>query len=119
VSGGLTWLRPDATTRTYAASQTYCSSTAIDGQTGWRLPTQSELQALHAEKGSNVLASAGWRLDWIWSSTPYSAGRLIVVRDVGATSWANNDNVDMLSTTCVYPGTGGAPLALLRQGPAG
>jgi hypothetical protein len=99
-NAGLTWTRPDATARTYADAQTYCASTSIAGHTGGRLPTQSELVALHTAKGSNVLASAGWTLDWLWTTTPYSSGR-IMVRDGGATSFAYL--TDAFPMTCVYP----------------
>lgn len=79
---------------------TYCSNTVIAGHTGWRLPTQAELQALHTAKGSNFLANAGWTLEWVWTTTPYSVGH-IVVRDAGATSW--EDNIGLEFMTCVYP----------------
>jgi hypothetical protein len=99
-NAGLTWMRPEATARMYAAAETYCSSTAIAGHTGWRLPTQAELQALHTAKGSNFLANAGWTLDWVWTSTPFSSGH-VVVRDAGATSWGDSTGPQFM--TCVYP----------------
>ena len=58
-----------------------CSGT-INGQGGWRLPTQPELSALYAAypdntgSGNSMLLGQGWALLMTWSSTSYgtSAG---------------------------------------------
>ncbi|WP_371807713.1 Ig-like domain-containing protein [Corallococcus sp. CA054B] len=98
---GRTWMRPDASLRTYANAETYCSSRTTANHTGWRLPTSSELEALHVEKGGRFLANAGWTLEWIWSSTPYASG-LIVVR--GGGTWSLGDrSASTFNVTCVYP----------------
>ncbi|EAU67136.1 conserved hypothetical protein [Stigmatella aurantiaca DW4/3-1] len=100
-AGGMTWTRPDALGRTQAAAAAYCANTEIVGRMGWRLPSESELVALHVSKGSGFLASAGWTLDWLWTSTPYSIGHK-VTRDGGVVSWGDGNSA--FPMTCVYPG---------------
>ncbi|RKG52504.1 DUF1566 domain-containing protein [Corallococcus sp. AB011P] len=98
---GLTWMRPDATTRTYTNAEAYCSSRTMGNHMGWRLPTSSELEALHVAKGGRFLANAGWTLEWIWTSTPYASSR-IVVR--GGGTWSLGDvSISSVFVTCVYP----------------
>ncbi|MDC0712194.1 DUF1566 domain-containing protein [Stigmatella sp. ncwal1] len=106
---GMTWTRADAVERTYAMAEAYCANTAISGQMGWRLPSESELGALHTAKGSNFLARAGWTLEWVWTSTPHASGHK-VMRDGGTLSWG--DGTSLLPMTCVYPGV------LLASSPA-
>src|SRR5487761_2690148 len=74
--GGLTWMPISATTYTWSAANTYCTTTTINGTSGWRLPTQLELSALYNAypNNSSVLTAQGWTLIFTWSSTPYSAG---------------------------------------------
>ncbi|NPD23149.1 Ig-like domain-containing protein [Corallococcus exiguus] len=97
---GRTWMRPDATLRTYADAETYCSSRTTAGHAGWRLPTSSELEALHVTKGGRFLANAGWTLEWIWTSTPYRIGH-VVLRDGAFASWGDSNGA--FDVTCVYP----------------
>ncbi|GMU06687.1 Ig-like domain-containing protein [Corallococcus caeni] len=97
---GRTWMRPDAPPRAYPDAGTYCSSRTTAGHTGWRLPTSSELGALHVAKGSRFLANAGWPLEWIWTSTPYRTGH-VVVRAAGAESWS--EGAGSYFVTCVSP----------------
>ena len=53
-------------------ADTYCRTTTINGQTGWRLPTQFELSSLY---DSGLLAGKpGWTLNYTWSSTPDEPG---------------------------------------------
>jgi len=76
--GGLTWM-PNTlstmTTYTYAQASALCATT-INGQTGWRMPTQVELSALYS---SGALIPQGslmdqltwpWVTSFTWSSTP-------------------------------------------------
>lgn len=73
VQGGLTWM-PATTTNWWPAANTYCSTTTINGLTGWRLPTQAEFDSLRV---SGALAGQGWPTDnYYWSSTPAGAGVL-------------------------------------------
>lgn len=61
--GGLAWMPNTGAFRTWADANAYCTSTTIDGKTGWRLPTQAELQALitsHAAAGNNWLSAPTW-----------------------------------------------------------
>ncbi len=50
----------------------YCTSTTINGQTGWRLPSKDELVSLY--NSGALSGQPGWELDETWSSTPYGAG---------------------------------------------
>ena len=99
--GGLTWMPVSSTAYTYAQASALCAGT-INGQTGWRLPTQSELSALFAAypSYSSVLAGQGWMLSSTWSSTPWSAGGHL---SVGLNSGSVNADSDTLGNyvTCV------------------
>ena len=73
--GGLTWMPISSTYYTYAKATALCAGT-INGQTGWRLPTQPELSALFT---SGAMYGRGWTLGNAWSSTSGSAGAHLVV----------------------------------------
>jgi hypothetical protein len=106
VHGGLTWMPntalPDSTggrtgTASWAAATMYCSNATINGETGWRLPTQSELSSLAA---SGLQNGKGWILADTWSSTPFgSDGHYWVVLDSGYIG--NNSDADYSFVTCV------------------
>jgi formylglycine-generating enzyme required for sulfatase activity len=66
--GGLTWM-PESFTKNWAEANAYCNNTAINGQTGWRLPTKDELSALY---NSGAMNGQGWTLSSAWSSTLYT-----------------------------------------------
>jgi hypothetical protein len=70
--GGLTWMPVSSTPYTYAQATALCAGT-INGQTGWRLPTQAELSALYSAypSYSAVLTGQGWALHGTWSSSLY------------------------------------------------
>jgi outer membrane protein assembly factor BamB len=95
-AGGLTWMPESNTTYTYAQAVTFCSGTII-GLTGWRLPTESELQALSA---SGAQYGQGWSLNWAWSSTPSSYGHYIVDVQLVTTSGDASDTTPY-TITCV------------------
>jgi len=63
--GGLVWM-PVTFVKTWGEANTYCTTQTINGQTGWRLPTQTELSALDA---SGAMSGQGWTLGITWSST--------------------------------------------------
>ena len=82
--GGLTWMPVSSTPYTYAQATALCAGT-INGQTGWRLPTLTELSGLTPPiafgtyaagglYGSGAMNGQGWTLSDTWSSTPVSAG---------------------------------------------
>lgn len=50
---------------TWTNASAFCSTSTINGKTGWRLPVQAELTDLYA---SNVLAGQGWILGATWTS---------------------------------------------------
>ncbi|MGX4641842.1 Lcl domain-containing protein [Massilia sp. SYSU DXS3249] len=65
-SGGLAWMPASAATLTWSAAYSFCKTSKIGGTTGWRLPTQPELNTLHA---SGQLAGKAWTLGDTWTST--------------------------------------------------
>ena len=72
VQGGLTWMPTTSFTANWANAKAYCTSTTINGQTGWRLPTRAELSALIT---SGAMNGKGWDFRLAaWSSTLVSAG---------------------------------------------
>lgn len=66
LQGGLSWTLSNNSTYTWSQAEAYCNSLSLNGQTDWRLPTQSELSSF-AQSGSG-LGTGG-----VWSSTPASA----------------------------------------------
>jgi Protein of unknown function (DUF1566) len=66
--GGLTWMPPLATKRTWTQAKYFCENTVINSRSGWRLPTLDELKALH-ESGASI--DQGWETSWLWSSTKH------------------------------------------------
>lgn len=80
----------------FASASTLCGQ-VINGSTGWRMPTQTEFEALRAEVGYGPGFSAkGWPIgdsgasyDYYWTSTPYSSGHVVRLATSGG-SWANN-----------------------------
>jgi hypothetical protein len=68
--GGLTWM-PVSFYNNWSDANSYCINTAINGKSGWRLPTKDELKALYDSRAMN---DQGWTLGNTWSSTPDSAG---------------------------------------------
>jgi len=67
--GGLTWMPIDSSKKPWDDANTYCSNYAINGLSGWRLPTIDELRALY---DSGAMKDQGWTLDDTWSSEPNS-----------------------------------------------
>jgi hypothetical protein len=69
VQGGLTWM-PVTFSDTWPNADAYCTNTTINGVTGWRMPTLTELMALYSTypTNSSVLTGKGWTLSDTWSS---------------------------------------------------
>ena len=67
--GGLTWMPVSGTKYAYADATALCAGT-INGQTGWRLPTEDELVSLY---NSGAMNGQDWSLGWTWSSTPFDS----------------------------------------------
>ena len=68
--GGLLWkdiVFVDNFVKSFADAQTYCQQTVLNGQSGWRLPTQDELRYLAHSLKMPVNANT-------WSSTRSDAG---------------------------------------------
>jgi len=93
--GGLIWM-PATFSDTWTNANSYCSLGTINGQTGWRLPTQGELLALYA---SGAMNGQGWTLSDTWSSTPAPFSSYYGVNLVDGSSWSGNAYV--FYVTCV------------------
>jgi hypothetical protein len=65
--GGLTWM-PITFSNSWPKANAYCAELNINGQTGWRMPTQSELVSLF---NSGAMNGQGWTLGETWTSTPW------------------------------------------------
>jgi hypothetical protein len=100
--GGLTW-SPNNTTvsaRGYTdwdTANTYCTTSTINGQTGWRLPTWSELVSL---ANSGAIAGHGWASYATWSSTPNGTNIYLLV-DVSSGSVSNGYYQNNFYVSCV------------------
>jgi hypothetical protein len=66
--GGLCWMPVGAEMIQWSQADTFCSTSTINGQTGWRLPTVAELQSLYS---STLMNGQGWTLDYTWASDAY------------------------------------------------
>jgi hypothetical protein len=69
VQDGLTWM-PVTFYDTWANANTYCTTTIINGQSGWRLPTQAELNALYTS-GAMYGRGYSYSPQFTWSSASY------------------------------------------------
>ena len=62
----------------WANANAYCTNTAINGQTGWRLPTRDEVYAFSSSfSPSGGFNNPSWTspfLPYVWTSTPASGG---------------------------------------------
>jgi hypothetical protein len=56
---------------TWTNANAFCSTSTINGATGWRLPMQAELSELAA---SGALAGQGWTLGATWTSSTSTSG---------------------------------------------
>lgn len=63
--GGLTWM-PVTFSKNWTDANAYCTGTTINGETGWRLPSKTNLSGLYA---SGAMNGQGWTLGRTWSST--------------------------------------------------
>ena len=94
--GGLTWM-PAKFTKNWNDANKYCNNTVINGQSGWRLPTQDELSALYA---SGAMNNRGWSLFYTWSSTPDGSGKhYLVSLDYGGVH--SDGDTNLIYVTCV------------------
>jgi hypothetical protein len=80
--GGLTWVPIASNGMTWAAANTYCTTTTFNGQTGWRLPTQAELSAFAtyvSVPNQSALLNQGWAslLFGTWSQTSSGPGYIL------------------------------------------
>ena len=95
--GGLTWMPINSSGKNWSNANAYCTNTAINGQTGWRLPTRDELKALY---DSGAMKGQGWTLNYTWSSTPYSSGSHYGV-NLGYGNVLPGDDTSEFYVTCV------------------
>jgi hypothetical protein len=76
--GGLTWMPISLSfSKTWSEANDFCNNTAINGQSGWRLPTKDELSALFNSGAMSDREHEGLFLTW--SKTPRSDGNHFIV----------------------------------------
>ncbi len=63
--GGMSWM-PVSLINTWAVANTFCTTTTINGQTGWRLPNVFELSELDKNASLN---NQGWLFSTTWTAT--------------------------------------------------
>jgi len=120
LSGGLTWMVPPNATNppagTAGVSGTFLHSDAliicagtINGTTGWRLPTDTELTALYAATknasgtGNSYLASLGWATStaYYWASDAGSSSGTFDRVSIGAGTTSAQGKTSYNYVTCV------------------
>jgi Protein of unknown function (DUF1566) len=114
--GGLTWM-PETFQDTWMNANAYCTNTTINGLTGWRMPTQSELSALYA---SGLMNGQGWALSYDWSSTQNGAGNHYTVGLYDGSIHTTSDT-STFYVSCVHgsSGTGGTGTGVTYSGNLG
>ncbi len=95
--GSRVWM-PVSFSVTWTNANAFCTTTIINGQSGWRLPTELELIDLYA---SGAMNNQGWALSRTWSSTE------VAVTEGAATSSKavrlnNGDVSEELKTASAY-----------------
>ncbi|MDP1772550.1 MAG: hypothetical protein Q8L15_09730 [Methylobacter sp.] len=90
---GLTWMPTTGVDGTYAQAAALRAGT-INGQTGWRLPTDAELSALYA---SGAMNGQGWTLGYTWSSTPGGPGHRTVSLGTGSVLGIQDTSVSYMA----------------------
>ncbi len=108
--GGLTWSPISGTQYSQDPAfgnpaNTYCTTSTINGLTGWRLPTSAELRALYGSISTSVAVydavyGQGWAVGQTWTSTPYSAGTHYYVDLLHGANYQLSDTT-LLYVTCV------------------
>ncbi|GGE64026.1 DUF1566 domain-containing protein [Massilia psychrophila] len=91
VKSPLTWM-PVTFPASYADANAFCTTSVINGQTGWRLPTEFDLSNLYTSGSMN---GQGWKLDRTWTSTSGSGGvasHVVVSLANGSLNDQANDN---------------------------
>lgn len=100
LQGGLTWMPNTAMggPASWTTANDYCTKTTINGQTGWRLPEQTELSSLYSS--GSLAGQPGWASNAAWSSTPKVASYYYYVHlNNGFVGWAHDTS--SLYVTCV------------------
>jgi hypothetical protein len=100
--GGLTWMPVPMTLYDYYGAEALCLGSAHNGQTGWRLPTHTELNALYTAYPSNsaTLRGLGWWVGLTWSSTMGNPG-LHYYQSLSGGGGGTMPDVGTIGVTCV------------------
>jgi hypothetical protein len=96
-SAQLTWM-PSTFALTWSDANAFCTSSVINGATGWKLASEFDLMGLF---NSGTLAGHGWTVGKTWSSTSAATAgaHLAVNLSSGASTAEVNDNKAYV--TCV------------------
>jgi len=104
---GLDW-SPNSTTfpkkfADWETANAYCSRKIINGQSGWRLPTNDELLSLY-QSGLLKSTPGGWVLNATWSLTPYDeSGFAHYAVSLNSGESGASVNLSNFYVTCVRP----------------
>jgi len=82
--GGVLWM-PVSGTQSWYSAYMLCASSTINGQTGWYLPYQSQLESLYS---SGAMNNQGWALGETWTSTTDSGNGIYVNLSTGSVSFS-------------------------------
>jgi len=97
IQSGVIWM-PATFSDTWANADTYCANTAINGLTGWRLPTFTELLGLYS---SGAMNGQGWTVSATWSSPSVPMGFNYVNLTDGTNGYGSVTGYSFL-VTCVH-----------------
>ena len=99
-NNSLTWM-PVTFSANWSDANAFCTTSTINGVTGWRLPTEFDLSGLVTSKSMNA---PGWKLERTWTSTG-GTGVVAshVVINLGSTSGDKSDqaNDNSANVACV------------------
>lgn len=93
--GSRAWM-PVSFADTWTNANTYCTTTTINGETGWRLPTVFELSDLYT---SGVMNEKGWLLSKTWSSTEVTTQTSTTTTAANTTSTTTSATTTTTNTT--------------------
>lgn len=97
-SGGFAWMPVSDKTMTWATAETFCKTSKINDATGWRLPTQAELNALVA---TGDLTGKGWTMADTWTSNAGSAEKTHVAINLTSNLLTPLTDDKKAAVTCV------------------
>lgn len=78
---------------------------SLNGTTGWRLPTETELRGLLSSKNQTYLSGQGWPTgaqDYFWTTTPFSGGGRVALTTAQGYSFGQETGT-LVYAACLRP----------------